>query len=337
MESAGVARRVDRPAAVVARSSWRWVGRAILALAGLTVVAVLLRSAGPGRVFHVLRGAGPWMPWIGALELVQVLSDIVALRLILGDLAARIPYATWIRSSAVSYAMMVLLPAGRAAGEVARGALFAKHIGVTSATSCATQLQASYVSAIGVLSFVEFWTVASLPGPRSSLALLLAINAAITVVGAAALVAILWDARVGRWLAALRSRVSRAKEPASLAPLARRIPWPAACACTVGRSAQAAQYALILSAVGGIATVRSALVVHGVHLVGATLGDAVPGQLGVLDGIYRAFAAVIGFASEPERALSIAFVAHATQLVLAAVCVVVATVTGRGAGREAAR
>jgi hypothetical protein len=233
--------------------------------------------------------------------------------------------------------MMVLLPAGRAAGEVARGALFARHIGVPSAASCATQLQASYVSAIGVLSLVELWAVASLPGRRSSLALLLGVNAALTIAGAAGLVAILWDARVGRWLATLRRRVSRAQEPASLAPLARRIPWTAACACSVGRSAQAVQYALILSAVGGVVTFRSALVVHGVHLVGATLGDAIPGQLGVLDGTYRAFAVVIGFASEPERALSIAFVAHATQLVLAAVGVVVAAVTRRGDDRAAAR
>lgn len=332
---------MDRAAAVVAGRTWpRWarpVGRALLAVIGLAIVVVLVRAAGPRRVAQVLLQAGPWMPSIAALELVQILSDVVALRLILGDAARRIPAGTWIRSSAVSYAMMVLLPAGRAAGEVARGALFAHHIGVPSATACGTQLQASYVSAIGLLSLAEFITVASQPGPRSSLGFLLGVNALLTIGAASALVAVLWDARVGRWLVGLRRRVSGSSEVASFAPLARRIPWTAACACSAGRTAQLAQYAVILSAVGGVATLRSALVVHGVHLVGATLGDAVPGQLGVVDGTYRAFAAVIGFASAPERALSIAFVAHATQLLVAAACVVIATVIRRGDDREAAR
>jgi hypothetical protein len=299
------------------------------ALVGLVVIVYLVRAAGPARVAGVLRQAGPWMPAIAALELVQMGSDVLALRAILGDMAGRIPAATWARSSAASYAMMVLLPAGRAAGEVTRGALFARHIGVPSAATCGTQLQAAYSSAIGLFSFIDFCVVGAAAGWRSPLALLLGLNVAIMLGAAAGFVAILWDARVGRWVDRLRQRFGRASQ-APLAPLVRRVPWGAAGVCALGRCAQAVQYGVILSAVGGAVTLRGALVVHGVHLVGATLGDAVPGQLGVVDGTYRAFASVIGFASAPERALSIAFVAHATQLALAGACVVVATVIGRG-------
>jgi len=300
------------------------------------VIVYLVHAAGPSRVAQVLLHAGPWMPAIAALEFVQMFSDVVALRLILGGVARRIPSSTWVRSSAVSYAMMVLVPAGRAAGEVARGALFAPHIGVPLAATCGTQLQASYVFAIGMFSLVEMSAVAALPGPRSPLVVLLGLNAALMLAASAGLLAILWDARAGRWLERLRRRFAGNAEAVPLDPEARhRIPVAAACACCVGRTAQLAQYAVILSAVGGAVTLQRALVAHGLHLIGATLGDAVPGQLGVVDGTYRAFAAAVGFASAPERALSISFVAHATQLVLAGVCVLVAAVIRRGG--EAAR
>ena len=303
----------------------------LLAIVGLALVVYLVRSAGPARVGRVLLEAGSWLPLILGLEAVQAATDVIALRLVLGHAARRIPRSTWLRSSVVAYAMMILLPAGRAAGEVARGALFARHVGASSAATAGAQLQAAYLSANGLLSIVEWWTVSSLATGAVSLSVLLGINAAIMVVAAAGLLAILADARVGRWLERVRRRFTRASESTpALDPLARRrVPWGAAGVCAAGRSLQVVQYAVILHAVGGTATVRSALVVHGVHLVGATLGDAVPGQLGVVDATYRAFASVLGFADAPERALSIAFVAHASQLALASACVLVAVVTRR--------
>ena len=78
---------------------------------------------------------------------------------------------------------------------------------------------------------------------------------------------------------------------------------------------------------------HGAFLAHGIHLVGATAGDMIPNQLGVVDGVYKTFAPVLGFASAPARALSIAFVAHITQLLCASLCVVVAALT-KGGGRS---
>ncbi len=317
-------------AAVVTGSGPRWLGRVLLPVVGLALVAYLVRGAGPARVAHVLWGAGSWLPLILALELVQLASDPFVLHLLLGDAGSRVPAVTWVRSSAVAYALMILVPAGRAAGEVARAALLARHVGTPAAATAATQLQAAYLSANGLLSIIAWAVVASWKGPGFSLAVLLAINAAIMAAVAAGLLAILWNGRVSRWIQRVRRWLGRTVETtAAVDSASRRLPWAAAGICSLSRTAQVLQYGVILFAVGGVMTARGAIVVHGVHLVGATLGDVVPGQLGVVDATYQAFAGAIGFAGAPERALSIAFVAHATQIILAGVCVIVASVTRR--------
>ncbi len=105
--------------------------------------------------------------------------------------------------------------------------------------------------------------------------------------------------------------------------------WRAIVACCCGRAAQLVQYGVILAAIGGARSIEGALTAHGIHLVGASLGDLLPNQLGVVDGAYRAFAPALGLGAAPARSLSIAFVAHAVQLSLATLCVVVASVVGR--------
>jgi hypothetical protein len=307
-----------------------WLGRVLLGAVGLGLVAYLVRGAGVDRVALVLLQAGPWLPAIVALECAQVASDVLALRFLLPRGGRDVPPATWLRSSAVAYAMMVLLPAGRASGEVARATLIARHVGASRAALASTQLQAAYLLANAVASVSACVAVASRLGLRTPLAVLLAANAAIMALSAAALLAVLWDARVGRWLEKLRRRLHRAaREPRMFDDPARwHLDARAVAACIAGRAAQLVQYGVILVAIGGAATVHGALAAHGIHLVGATLGDALPNQLGIVDGAYRAFAGVLGLGHAPERALSIAFVAHAEQLTLAGVAVLAASVVG---------
>ncbi len=309
-----------------------WLGRLLLATVGLALVAYLVRGAGPDRVARVLLQAGPWLPAIFALEMVQILSDVVALRALLTAELPHIRFSTWLRSSAVAYGMMILLPAGRAAGEVARATLLAKDVSPQRMLIASTQLQAAYVIGNGVASAAACIAVALNAGYRSVLVILLAVNATIMAVSALALIAALSDARVWRWLDRLRSRLTREKAHPSHGtdPGGRgQLGWRTIASCCAGRGAQLVQYGIILTAIGGARSVWGALTAHGIHLVGATLGDLLPNQLGVVDGVYRAFARVLGFAGAPERALSIAFIAHAVQLSLASVCVLIASIVGR--------
>jgi hypothetical protein len=67
--------------------------------------------------------------------------------------------------------------------------------------------------------------------------------------------------------------------------------------------------------------------VQGVHIVGATVGDAVPNQLGVTEGAYRVFAEAVGLGDAPARAVSIALAIRVVQLGLAGVAWCAAMVT----------
>ncbi len=314
------------------RSSLQVLGRAALALAGLTLIAYLIRNAGPARVAEVLVQAGPWLPLIVLLEVAQPTTDVIALRYLLGDDARKVPLSTWARSSAISYAMMSLVPAGRVAGEVTRAALIATHVGTGRAASASARMQSAYLFANGVLSSSACVVAAIWLGRTNILTLLLAGNALMMFILSTALLAILWNGRVGRWLDGVRRRFVKVSEapPALETPEERKVPWPSAIVATTGRTSQTLQYGIILHAVGGAASIHGAFLAHGIHLVGATAGDMIPNQLGVVDGVYRTFADALGFGGTPARALSIAVVAHIMQLLCSSACVLGAAVTKTG-------
>ncbi|MDP9148392.1 MAG: flippase-like domain-containing protein [Myxococcota bacterium] len=320
-------------------SARRVLVRTLLVVLGIGLIAFLVREAGPKRVATVLWSAAPWLPAILLLELVQLASDFFALRSILGRDWREVPTATWLRASALAYGMMVVLPAGRAAGEVTRATLFSKYLGAARAAAASTQLQASYVFANGFVSAVDCAVIAAWVasvGAGSSLPLLLAGNALLMCGSAAGLLAILWNGRLGVWLDRQRRRLSHLPSvpPPRSPQTGRPVPYVAAAICCASRGAQVLQYGVVLTAVGGVASVRGAFVAHGIHLVGSTLGDLIPNQLGVVDGAYRAFAAVVGFGDSPARALSIAFLARIEQLLIASACVVVAGLTRRAVSHD---
>lgn len=313
----------------------RALARVALAIVGLGVVAYLVHEAGPARVANVLMQAWLWLPLIVALEATQAFGDFVGLRLILRERWEQVPARTWVRSGSVAYAMMVLLPAGRAAGEVTRATLLSTHIGTPRAATASTLLQAAYLSANGVLSLAACVVVAASFGGQSVLAVLLAGNVLVQGIICTGLILTLRNERLGEWLERTRLRIfPHARPSPPIEPEARRtLPWASAGSCFVSRSVQLVQYGVVLHAVGGVATVRNAFVAHGIHLVGATIGDFVPNQLGVIDGAYRAFAPDLGFADAPARALSIAFVVRIGQLIFASICVLATAVTRHEAQR----
>jgi hypothetical protein len=321
---------------VAAKRRIAFARRLLLAIAGLALVAYLVRGADAQRVSQVLWQARAWLPLIVFLELVELANDFVTLRYLLGKRWTEVPASTWVRSSALAYALMILVPAGRAAGEVARATLLSRHIGAQRAATASMQLQAAYVFAIAVVSGVECVVVASWLGAHSPLPVLLAANALFMTALSVGLIAILWDARFGRWLERMQRRFKRSSDHPPLDPATRRrVPWKAAIFCTLSRSVQVAQYGVILRAVGGVTGVRRSMVAHAIHLTAVTVGDVFPNGLGVVDGAYKAFAQVIGLGDAPARAISIALVAHMTQLLVAAACLIVLGLVPRDA-RETA-
>jgi len=300
---------------------WRWIkriGRPLLLVLGLVAIVLLVRDAGPQAVLDTLLGAGIWLPVVLVLEIAWMAMDVVALRVLFGPPAKKVPMAVWVRSAMMAYGIMILLPGGRAGGEVARAASLAPFVGGARSAAAGTRLQAVTLLAntlISIPCFIAVWW----GGPGSALAWMVLANAAVTGIVGAAIIFATRKASIGGWLGK-RIRALAAHGDSFDEALREATPWsPAIAATTFGRILQALQYGVLLVSVGGSLTLVSALVSQAIHLVGAGLGDFVPNQVGVTEGAYRIFAPALGLADDPARAIGIALVARACQFLVAGV------------------
>jgi hypothetical protein len=291
--------------------------RALLFCGGIGLVAWLVHRAGTERVLHAIADAGPWLPLIVLLEVGIVATDALALRSLLRERAEGMTRATWIHSVSLAYGCAVVLPAGRAAGEAARAAALARVIGLASAGRACARLQGSSLAANAIAS-VAAAAVVALVGVAPKLPLALLGNAVLCGALGVGILALAQSARFARalrsWLPVLfRSAVQTPELPETRSTSAGAI-----LASALGRAIQAVQYGVVVRAVGGIATVGTAVAAQGIHLVGATIGDPVPGQVGATEGAYEIFASAVGLGDAPARAIAIALVVRVAQLLLAA-------------------
>jgi hypothetical protein len=302
--------------------------RFLVFVAGGAVVILLVRAAGPERVYILLQQAWPWLPAVIACEMLMVTTDLLALRALLGQAAERTPRSAWVRSSTFAYAAMIILPAGRAAGETIRAATLAPSVGAARATGACARLQSCIVFGNTVASLV---TASFAYRYSTILALaLLANGLACALIGSA----ILLLARSERFAAWLRKRFAKFVATHTVPPQAQPHRWATVLAIALavtGRAVQTVQYGIAIHAVGLVATPVTTIVAQGIHLVGAAFGDLVPIQLGMTEGAYRAFASALGLQSDTARALSIALVARVAQLILATTCLGVGSLVPRPA------
>ncbi len=305
----------------------------VLLVAGLALVAWLVMQAGPLAVWDALRHAAPWLPAIVGLEVLMATLDAVAVRGLLGADSRQVTAPQWVRATGLAYGACILLPAGRLTGEAVRATTLATTVGVGQATLACARLQASALAGNAVISVIGILVLAFSPTPPSVLLIALGANGVACGVLATAVYYLARHPGVGAWL---RKRLAQFLPPAvEGAPTAAALgdTLPAVGWCTLARLLQALQYGLVVVAVGGSWGVTNAFAAQAIHLVGAAVGDAIPGHLGASEGTYRAFAGVLGFGADPARALAIALVMRAVQLCAAAG----GLLAGFGAGRFIAR
>jgi hypothetical protein len=320
----------------------RRIARPFLLVAGIGFAGFLVWRVGPGRVLGVLRDAGAWLPLVALLEMGFVATDIVGLRFLLGEHAKGISRTSWARSTALAYASTILLPTGRAAGEATRAAVLSVDVGVPVAAGVCARLQAAVLVANAVISVLIAGVLfATRRGITVALSLAMLGNALACAVLGTLLYAVLRGEGLWRWLARtfprIAARVQRsAGESATRTQLGSRgIPASIVCG-VVGRLVQTAQFAVVMRAVGGLFTVPAAMTAQGVQIVGSTVGDVFPAQLGAAEGSYYACAGMLGLGSDPARAISIRILVLTAQLGLAVACLLVAASIGPARAPRAA-
>lgn len=296
---------------------WRRILSWILLVGGFLLLGYLVYEAGPARVWAALVDAGPYLPLILLADLGWFFGEVVAHRVLLEDDAPKMPLGELVRANLTAFAFMVLAPLGKAGAEVARAIPVARRVGGPRAVAAAANVQAASLLGNAVVSVPCALAVFGILGVDALLGWLVVGNAVITLsIGTVTLV-LAQRGRLGERLAERFDALSVSGPETDVALRVRGGTFAKAVAATsVARISQTVQYGVLLLAVGGTLTVSSALATQGVHLVGAGLGDFVPGQIGVVEGAYHMFASALDLA--PARALSIGLLARTSSLVLAA-------------------
>lgn len=258
------------------RKYWQFFG----ALLGLILVCVVLKQTGFERVWAALLSASVYFPLILAGEFFFGFFAMLSQRALYGEDRHLIPWSEIFKAGCVAYAMMGILPMGRPVGESARAILLSKYVGKSKATAVAVQSQVvsllitGFVSMLGAFALTNWATI-------TNSALILGL----------ALAGLFFGKRF------------KTRDCLKAKPLFFEL---------LSRFSQVTQNAFLVLAVGGAFGIAPAFCSEALHLVGATLGDLVPGQLGVTELVYREAGAVLSL--KPEDALSIALLAHMAQL-----------------------
>jgi uncharacterized membrane protein YbhN (UPF0104 family) len=314
-----------------ARRRRRALLHAGFALVGAAAIALLVRSVGVAALVSALRASARWLPLLFALELGRAALETYATWSLSARVRDRVRLPDLVRVHVIAYAVSMIMPAGRAAGEAMKAALLARSLGAPEAAAIAAGNQSAALLG-GALVALPCALAAAIGAPGSPLTWALAVFAA----GSAALTAAFQLALRRRDLGGSLLRKLTGTEDAPGAfreAIARipKIPVPATLAAVASRALYAAELAVLLHAAG--ASPLRAPIALGVTLVGGAVGDLVPGGLGASDGAFALAAPLLGITR--ADGVAIAMTLHLVQI-LWALLGGAAPLVWKGAGRDGA-
>jgi hypothetical protein len=296
-----------------------------IAFLGACVLGVLAERIGAATIVAASR---PMLSYVAPLVIIE------GARLCVETWGARALYdrrprlARLARAQLVGYAACYLLPVGRAVGEALKARILGREVGPARAAAVAWTIQVATLAAVGATTLIGAFGALML-GARG-------IAAALTLLGVAtSAAAVLVHAAVVRpappWLARLLPRtVALATSMRSARP---RASWPAHVAMAASRALQIVEVgALVCVSPHGALLVR-AVAGGGMHLLGASLGDVVPAQLGATDLALASGAPGLGV--DAATAVAVAGVMRIAQLSWVVVGLLCATMEIRKAKRSA--
>ncbi len=291
-------------------TAFRW----LVGVLGVSLLVVLVREVGFDALMEVLAPALPWVPSIAALEMVRIGFDALATRQVLGSRADRVGFRVLYGAQLVAHAVMNVIPAGRSASEAMKAVLLAPHLGGAPAAAMGYTNQANVLISSGLFTVLCLVGAFASPEPTLLVAGLLAHTFVLVMSGVGMRFAATSPRvarRIERHLPRLWRRIERFHHASRETPMVAPKPILAMFA---GRTVQTIEYAVIAFAVGLDIGVLEALAVQGTNLVAAAVGVFVPGQVGSAEAVFAAAAEVLD--TTVARAMSIALLSHAVQLIL---------------------
>ena len=295
--------------------------RVVLAAFGLVVIGVLVERIGVEPVSAALARTAPVLPIAFVLDAVRIGCDAWSTRMLLGERGRAIPWLVLFGGHVVGHGVMNVFPAGRAASEATKAALFHRYLGAAEAVAMGASNQANTLFSSAVFSLA------------CAAAAMIAMPDATLVTAIVAHFVVLFVAGVGMRLAATNRTVEAffanrlPRVGAHLTRFAERsretpiVAWGPVGAMVLGRLAQTIEYGLLAHAVGISMGPLEALAVQGVNLIAAAVGVLMPGQLGSSEAVFALAAAALH--TDEAGAMTIALAAHLCALAWAVVGLVV--------------
>ncbi len=283
-------------------NGWKQHAHVALGLIGLGVTLAMLRHI----ELDDLRASGRWAVFAIAIEGTRVLAETAATRALLGRTAG-VPWPVLLRAHLVGYAFAMTMPAGRTVAEAAKAALLAPWLGTARSVGIAATNQALVMLSTGLLALV--CALAAHLQHHPALAVTVTLQAATLVALGGGLLAIVRSRSLASWARRRLPRFADVATETDGGASARGV--AAALGCFVfHRGVQALQLGALLHALGRGGVGRT-LALTGASIVGTSVGVAVPGQLGAIDGAMAL--AARGLALAPSQAVAMALVLHAAQ------------------------
>ncbi|HXX69449.1 MAG TPA: lysylphosphatidylglycerol synthase transmembrane domain-containing protein [Polyangiaceae bacterium] len=285
--------------------SKRWVVAIGFAAGGMALLGWLVCKTGPMLLCTAFERAPRWIAIPLLIEGARIAVEAWGTRRLY---CRPIPFTALLRAGLIGYAVAALAPAGRATAEGVKAALLARHSRVSDTAAAATTVQSSSLAAISLFS-CGCAACALVVSPV--LAWTFALQAAVTTAGSLFVRGVARTSHLGRLFARFAPRAGAMLDSLRSHAQRHRTAQPLM-ALSMSRALQLGAYWTILRAVTGHAGFASSLMTFGTALVGGTLGDSVPVQLGVSDLTFATAAHALGI--PVEDAVAIALVAHAVQM-----------------------
>lgn len=304
---------------VRASDMMRWIKkwfRLLFALLGIGVVAFLIKTAGPEKLWKDFIQLAAWLPVALGFEILRLLCDMECTYQALGEERKKVSRKLMLRSELISTAVGNIVPAGRSTQEASKAALLSPHVGASRASAAGVISQVATFLAGGLITVPGTLAAWKLTGSMTSfLTVALFAHSLILVALGIGLESLTRSKKVFGWVQRHFKKLAEKLE--SFHEISKKggwIPWRPFSILLFSRLLQTVQIGLLIYAVGVPLSVSVVFLAEGLMMLALILGAVVPGEMGVSEGTFILYAGVLGARS--TQALSVALLLHIAKLAL---------------------
>jgi hypothetical protein len=280
-----------------------------LAAGGFAAIIWFLHTTSEHDVREAARQLAGWLPVVFGLEGARIAIEAIGTRALYGLARERLPTGALLRAHVIGYGLAFYMPAGRTTGEAVKAAMLARWSTPARAAAVAAANQSLALLGLALAALACLAGAVMVPGAERLIAALATIAAITGGLGIAIRFATLYAP--GRWLRRFAPKLGSLLEDVR-SEIPRFIPPAPLATFVVSRALQLVSIATLLFALGADVSMWTVLATGGINLVGATLGDMIPGQLGATDATFTMSASSVGLT--PAAGLSIALAIHVVQM-----------------------